>query len=65
MPDYGNDPLLGLRDIAAVCEIHPADYRRGCSTHIFPPFIRCKNDANQVRLNELMSRAADRGWALW
>ena len=61
----GNDPILGLRDIAgATCEIHPHDLRRVCST-VVTPFGNAKCDNNQTSLAAAMTRAADVQWRAW
>ena len=53
------------RDLAAFCEYRRDDPRRGCSTVLFPPHIRCKTDQNQVELNALFGTAAGEAWAEW
>lgn len=57
--------MADYADVAAWCEQHHDDLRRGCSTTIFPPHISCKVDQNQVQLNAVFTIAAREAWLEW
>lgn len=62
---FNDHPLLGVRDIAAVCELHPSDFGRGYSSTYFPPWVVCRTDKNQVVLNAYFGTASDKAWRTW
>lgn len=66
MFDFRDGPELGARDIAAACEYHPHDPRRGVSTVWFPngSKAKCPHGAQGRSLEALgaaLARAAYEG----